>query len=124
MFVNPYSSLMLRALMIATWLLGGLSVAWAQERVTLRLDFVPSGYHGPFYVALDKGYYREEGLEVRIGRGFGSTDTIKRVSTGADTFGFADLYTAIKGVSEGTKMARTDLRNMPPVRRPTLFRER
>ena len=91
-------------LFLAVWLLGGWSVTLAQEKVTLRLDFIPNGYHGPFYLALDKGYYREEGLDVQVGRGFGSVDTIKRVDAGSDTFGFADLYTGVKAVAEGVKV--------------------
>ncbi len=93
-----------RALIAILCLCGGLSPAWAQEKVTLRLDFIPNGYHGPFYLALDKGYYREEGLDVQIGRGFGSADTIKRVDAGTDTFGFADFYTAVKAIAEGVKV--------------------
>ncbi len=104
MNANRYSIRLLHTLFLAVWLLSGWSFAWAQEKVTLRLDFIPNGYHGPFYVALDKGYYREEGLDVQIGRGFGSVDTIKRVDAGADTFGFADLYSAVKGIAEGAKV--------------------
>jgi len=101
---NRYTVRLLRTLFVAVLLASGCSATWAQEKVTLRLDFVPNGYHGPFYVALDKGYYREEGLDVQIGRGFGSADTIKRVDTGTDTFGFADFYTAVKGIAEGVKV--------------------
>jgi NitT/TauT family transport system substrate-binding protein len=101
---NRYPVRLLRTLFVAVLFLSGWSVAFAQEKVTLRLDFIPNGYHGPFYMALDKGYYREEGLEVQIGRGFGSVDTIKRVDAGSDTFGFADFYTAVKGVAEGIKV--------------------
>ena len=104
MNANRCTVRLLRTLFVAVWFLGGWSVAWGQEKVTLRLDFIPNGYHGPFYVALDKGYYREEGLDVQIGRGFGSVDTIKRVDAGADTFGFADFYTAVKGIAEGVKV--------------------
>lgn len=78
--------------------------AVAQEKVSLRLDFVIIGYHGPFFTALGKGYYREEGLEVEILRGFGSGDTVKRVAAGNDTFGFADFFTTVKGVAEGAKV--------------------
>ena len=104
MNANRYAVWLLRTLFVTVWLLSGCSVAWAQDKVTLRLDFIPNGYHGPFYVALDKGYYREEGLDVQIGRGFGSADTIKRVDAGTDTVGFADIYTAVKGVAEGAKI--------------------
>ena len=101
---NRCTVMLLRTFFAAVWLVGGWSVACAQEKVTLRLDFIPNGYHGPFYMAIDKGYYREDGLDVQIGRGFGSVDTIKRVDAGSDTFGFADLYSAIKGVAEGAKV--------------------
>lgn len=76
----------------------------AQEKVSLRLDFVINGYHGPFFVALAKGYYREEGLDVEILRGFGSGDTVKQVGAGANTFGFADFFTTVKGVAEGANV--------------------
>jgi len=78
--------------------------ASAQEKVSLRLDFIVNGYHGPFFTALGKGYYREEGLDVEIVRGFGSGDTVKRVGAGANTFGFADFFTTVKGVSEGASV--------------------
>ncbi|MBI2370644.1 MAG: ABC transporter substrate-binding protein [Deltaproteobacteria bacterium] len=78
--------------------------AGAQEKVSLRLDFVINGYHGPFFTALGKGYYREEGLDVEVLRGFGSGDTVKRVGTGANTFGFADFFTTVKGVAEGARV--------------------
>lgn len=75
--------------------------AAAQEKVSLRLDFIVNGYHGPFFTAQGKGYYKEEGLEVEILRGFGSGDTVKRVGTGGNTFGFADFFTTVKGIAEG-----------------------
>jgi hypothetical protein len=34
--------------------------AAAQEKVSLRLDFIVNGYHGPFFTAQGKGYYKEE----------------------------------------------------------------
>lgn len=104
MNANRHTITLLRTFILAVWLLSGWSVAWAQEKVTLRLDFIPNGYHGPFYMALDKGYYREEGLDLQIGRGFGSVDTIKRVDAGTDTFGFVDFYTMVKAVAEGAKV--------------------
>src|SRR6202035_1799917 len=53
-------------------------------------DFGFNGRHSYFYVALDKGYYKAEGLNVTILRGQGSIDAIKKVASGAATIGFAD----------------------------------
>ncbi|TNC08343.1 ABC transporter substrate-binding protein [Methylobacterium terricola] len=58
--------------------------------VTLVTDFGFNGRHSYFYVALDKGYYRQENLDVTILRGQGSADAIKKVASGAATIGFAD----------------------------------
>lgn len=93
-----------RLVVLAAWVLCGIASGWAQDKVSLRLPFIASGEHGPFYLALDKGHYREEGLTVQILRGFGSGDTIKRVSAGADTFGFADFHTVVKGIAEGARV--------------------
>jgi NitT/TauT family transport system substrate-binding protein len=88
--------------LVALWFHPG--PAAAQEKVSLRLDFIVNGYHGPFFTAQGKGYYKEEGLEVEILRGFGSGDTVKLVGAGANTFGFADFFTTVKGVAEGASV--------------------
>ena len=36
------------------------------KKVTLILDYVPNTNHTGFYVAQDKGYFKEQGLDVRI----------------------------------------------------------
>jgi NitT/TauT family transport system substrate-binding protein len=58
--------------------------------VNFITDFGFNGRHSYFYVALDKGYYKSEGLNVTILRGQGSIDAIKKVAAGAATIGFAD----------------------------------
>lgn len=64
-------------------------VASAKE-VNFITDFGYNGRHSYFYVALDKGYYKAEGLEVNILRGGGSIDAVKKVASGAALVGFAD----------------------------------
>ncbi len=59
----------------------------AAEKVTVGLDFTLSGYHAPWFVAQDKGYFAEEGLEVQMTRGYGSGDTVKKLATGAIDIG-------------------------------------
>lgn len=66
------------------------SVAAHATDVNLITDFGFNGRHAYFYVALDKGYYKAEGLNVTILRGQGSIDAIKKVASGAATIGFAD----------------------------------
>ena len=71
---------------------------------TFILDFVPSGEYTPYYTALDKGWYREEGLDVRILRGAGSGDTVKRIAAGQGDAGSAD-FSAIVGARANEDVA-------------------
>jgi NitT/TauT family transport system substrate-binding protein len=58
--------------------------------VNFITDFGFNGRHAYYYVALDKGYYKAEGLDVKILRGQGSIDAVKKVASGAAMIGFAD----------------------------------
>src|SRR5260370_25245906 len=61
--------------------------AGAAEKVTVALDFTLSGYHAPWFVAQDKGYFAEQGLDVTLGRGYGSGGTVKKLATRAIDIG-------------------------------------
>ena len=63
---------------------------------TFILDFLPYGEYTPYFTALDKSWYREEGLDVKILRGAGSGDTIKRIAVGQGDAGSAD-FSALVG---------------------------
>lgn len=81
-----------------------VSPALAQAKpdpVTVAMDWIISGYHAPFFVALAKGHYEKEGIAADIKRGFGSADGIKRVAVGTATFVFGDLGTMVRMRSEG-----------------------
>jgi NitT/TauT family transport system substrate-binding protein len=73
--------------------------AAAADQVNFALDWVVSGVHAGYFVAEDKGYYSAAGLDVTIGRGFGSGDTIKRVGSGTATFGLADTSAIIAALA-------------------------
>src|SRR3981189_3119685 len=45
----------------------------APEKFQFRLNWTLYGEHAWFFVALDKGFYKEEGLDVEILEGSGST---------------------------------------------------
>src|SRR5262249_60653524 len=62
---------------------------------TLILDFVPTGEYVPHYTALEKGWYRDEGLDVKIVRGQGSADSVKRIGAGQGEVGIADISALI-----------------------------
>lgn len=70
------------------------------QKVTLRLDFLIGGHHTGFFVARDKGYYRENGLDVEIAESQGSTQAIQLVGNKNAPFGFADGTAMAKAISQ------------------------
>jgi NitT/TauT family transport system substrate-binding protein len=87
--------------LVLTGLLAGAAAAGEMRKVTFRLDTSYLPKHGIFFVALDKGYYKEAGLDVSIVPGSGSMVAVQTVAAGRDTFGFADAGTMILGRSQG-----------------------
>lgn len=61
------------------------------DSVNFALDWIPSGRHAGYYTALDKGYYRDVNIDVKIARGYGSADSVKRVASGAAQFAVGDM---------------------------------
>jgi NitT/TauT family transport system substrate-binding protein len=59
---------------------GALSVA--AEELTVRLDFSPWGVHAAMHLAQQKGWFADEGLEIDIQDGKGTSNTIQLVGTG------------------------------------------
>jgi NitT/TauT family transport system substrate-binding protein len=68
-----------------------LGVALAQTNIKFTLDFTVQGSQSPFFLAIDKGYYAAEKLNVTIDRGFGSADAIAKIAAGAYDMGFGDI---------------------------------
>jgi NitT/TauT family transport system substrate-binding protein len=64
--------------------------AAAQEKVTLVLNWTPSGDHAPLYYAIQQGWYRDAGVDVRLEVGRGSGASASRVGAGAE-MGISDL---------------------------------
>jgi len=69
--------------------------AGAADAVTLITDFGYNGRHAYFFVAQDKGYYKDAGIDVKIVGGKGSVDAIRQVAAGNANFGFADAGSLI-----------------------------
>ena len=51
------------------------------EQVTLAMGFIPNVQFTPVYVALERGYFAEQGLEIELDYGM-ETDLLQRLATG------------------------------------------
>ena len=59
------------------------------EDVNFRLNWKPGAEHVAYYVALEKGFYEEVGLNVNIVVGSGSADSVKLTAIGQFDFALA-----------------------------------
>lgn len=77
--------------------LGAPSVVRAQMTdVRFILDWAFQGPQAVYLYALDQGFFRDEGLNVTVDRGFGSGDTPIKINTGAYPIGIADLSPTVR----------------------------
>lgn len=80
--------------------------------VTVETSFLPSSSQLPLYLALDRGYFRAHGLNVKVISGKGSVLTVQQIASGQYDLGLADLTSMAelraKGVPVEAFMAETD----------------
>ena len=82
---------------LAAWAgLHNAPVAAASIPLRFTLDWRFEGPAALFLTALDKGYFRDEGLDVTIEPGTGSREAIPRVATGGFDAGFGDVNTLVR----------------------------
>lgn len=86
-------NLSIRSVVLTAVLATGLmsQAATAADEVTYQLDWLPGGDKSPIYLGVHKGFFEEEGLEVSIASGRGSTDAITKIATGQADIGSADI---------------------------------
>ncbi len=94
---------MLRKLVAGTAIMGFLMVpAMAQEKIKVALNWFPVGDHAAYWVALEKGYFSDRGLDVTLENSKGSGDSSAKVDTGAADVGLADSGVVIASRARGT----------------------
>jgi NitT/TauT family transport system substrate-binding protein len=69
-----------------------------QEKTTVRftLSWLLQGVDAPLTLAIERGYFTEEGIEVQFERGFGSADTASKIAADQYDMGFGDMYSMIE----------------------------
>ncbi len=83
---------------------GPKSPAASREKsipVTLETDWYPEAEHGGFYQALDRGFYRDVGLDVTIAPGGPNTHPIVELAVGHAQFAIAASDDVIEQAEQG-----------------------
>lgn len=90
---------MVRITSIAAGLVGiALAAAMpaaAQDRAILQLDWLPTGEHAAYFAGQQKGFFRDNGIDLSIIRGYGSGDTVNKLAAGSSQFGVSDLASVL-----------------------------
>ncbi|MET0652197.1 MAG: ABC transporter substrate-binding protein [Hyphomicrobiaceae bacterium] len=75
------------------------SAAAQETPIKFTLGWKTQGSDAAFFYARDKGFFKEEGLNVTIDQGEGSGATVTRIMSGAYDAGFGDVNAIIQNAS-------------------------
>ena len=78
--------------------------AQAQDKMTLQLNWFHLADHAPIYMALKKGYFAEEKIDLTVVRGAGSADSAKKIDLKQADIGISDAPTIITAISKGADL--------------------
>jgi len=80
----------------------GAAQAFAQTpaKVKIRLDWKGGAQHAPFYLGQQRGLYKQQGIDLEVISGSGSSDTIKQVGSKAVEFGLVDALVLVQGAQQ------------------------
>lgn len=92
---------------------GRASAADDDHSLTVRLDWLPAGYHAPIWLAVENGWFKKAGIEVTIADGNGSATTAQLVGVGQFDVGWAAL----------SNMAFAHSKGMPVISVAGIFRK-
>ncbi len=70
-------------------------------KVQIRFTWKLKGEYAPLFVALDKGYYAAEGLDVEMAEGSGAETVVKMVGLGTDTIAYGPATVVAEAISQG-----------------------
>src|SRR5256885_6313660 len=77
------------------------TMALAEDAVSLRLNWYFGGLHAPFLYGKERGFYKDEGIDLTINEGRGSISTAQVVAAGTDQLGFADSSSVVMVAAKG-----------------------
>ncbi|MBN9496202.1 MAG: ABC transporter substrate-binding protein [Alphaproteobacteria bacterium] len=80
------------------------AIAQAPDRVTFRFNWSWIGNYSPPILGLQRGYYKDVGIDFRPDQGKGSGVTVRQVGTKADMFAWADTSALLLAAAQGVQV--------------------
>ena len=71
------------------------------EKGHVRLGFNYNAHRSPYLLGVDKGFYKDEGLDVSVLEGHGFTSSMQLVANKEDTFAIVDPPSLMLAVAQG-----------------------
>jgi NitT/TauT family transport system substrate-binding protein len=93
-----------RVLWAALIILLAVVPAQAADKISFGMDWQIFGRHAGFMVAQEKGFFKAEGLDVEVVRGYGANDAIKRIAAGTIGIGMGDTGSLVIARTQGIKV--------------------
>ncbi len=79
-------------------------LAQAQTAITFQLNWVAGGANAGFAAAVQQGYYKAAGLDVKVVEGNGSGNTAQLVASGRSQLAYADAVAVSQLIAKGAPM--------------------
>ncbi|MEV7869339.1 ABC transporter substrate-binding protein [Streptomyces sp. NPDC088124] len=89
--------------------LSGCSGNGGKNSMTLMLDVGYLPKHAPFISAVERGFFKAEGIDLTVMPGSGSTNTVTSVVTGKVDAGWADFGATVTSQGRGAKVKQVNL---------------
>jgi len=86
----------MKALAFAMAFIAPATVAQADTKIKLVLNWKYEGPQGMFFLAQDRGYFKQAGVDVTFDQGNGSGAAVPQVANGAYDMGFGDINALIE----------------------------
>jgi NitT/TauT family transport system substrate-binding protein len=71
--------------------------AQALDAVNFTLPWLPVGDYAFYSAGVHQGFYRAEGIDLKINRGFGSIDAVTKIAAGTFTAGEVEMAAVVLG---------------------------
>lgn len=88
--------------------LAASTLSFSAQKPLKKIDFLTNyvflGRHAPFFVGLEKGYYRDAGFDITISPSSGSGFVISALEGGQVDYGIAEAAPVVQAIAKGAKV--------------------